>query len=139
MENPIGELIINQIAFIYIETAHEFLEKRKIKYFLKKKKASLKRLLRLLTSATLLLITEEKQKTFKVGSIVWSVITLDIDFTIRSSCFKLFTDTSVNEQIRINRAKNILKIGNQIYNENINYKKKCSIIGKKINEIIVFN
>ena len=138
MENPVGELIINQIAFIYIETAHDFLEKKKIKNFLKKKKNALKRLFRLLISATLLLIKDGKKK-LKVGSIVWSIITLDIDVTIRSSCFKLFTDNSVNKQTRINRAKNILKIGKQIYNENINYKKKCSVIGTKIDEIIVFN
>ena len=44
---------------------------------------------------------------------------MDIESTLRKSCFKILNDTSVSKEIREKRAHALLYIGNIIYNPNI--------------------
>tara|TARA_Y100001933_G_scaffold167290_1_gene165479 strand:+ start:414 stop:1796 length:1383 start_codon:yes stop_codon:yes gene_type:complete len=129
-KNIVAEIIMNTIGYIYIQSANNYIGS--IKSYFERKKHNFISQYRLTSSfienykmnmnedGNEDVSNEEKLKKKKTFTgFIWNITIMDIESTLRKSCFKILNDTSVSKEIREKRAHALLYIGNIIYNPNI--------------------
>lgn len=136
MENKIGEFVMNFISFLYIKFSECYLNNKIIKSLLFNKKNKFIASLRMVKSFTNYFL--EKNDSYHKGKFIWLLVSFDIINTVENYCDKLFYDITVSKEIKKRRAENLLKIGKQIYNPNLNQEKYYFVIGEKVNELVIF-
>ncbi len=144
---PFSNLIINLIGYLYIEIAQNYLDnftfilnsynefKRKIE---NKYKFSVS-MIKIMRNNKNENENEAKDKSNTPQSsyfidIMLSLITIDIENTIKTVCFKMLNDSGVSKEIRDRRAKHLLYIGNIFYQEECNTDKSKEFIMEKISK-----
>lgn len=135
---PFSNMIVNLIGYLYIEIAQNYLNNFK---FILNSFNEFKRMIENKYKFSISLIKimknnggkkkKENTNTNNFIDIMLSLISMDIENTIKNVCFKILNDFGVSNNIREQRATNLLYIGSIFYKED--YEKNRSkefIIGQ---------
>ena len=133
---PFSDMIVNLVGYLYIEIAQNYLNNFK---FILNSFNEFKRMIENKYKFSISLIKimknnskkEENTNTNNFIDIMLSLISSDIENTIKNVCFKILNDFGVSKDIRERRARNLLYIGSIFYKENYDKtKSKEFIIGQ---------
>ena len=134
---PFSGMIVNLIGYLYIEIAQNYLNNFK---FILNSFNEFKRMIENKYKFSISLIKimknnsknkEENTNTNNFIDIMLSLISTDIENTIKNVCFKILNDFGVCKKIRERRATNLLYVGSIFYKEDYDKNRsKEFIIGQ---------
>ena len=135
---PFSDMIVNLVGYLYIEIAQNYLNNFK---FILNSFNEFKRKIENKYKFSISLIKimknnnkkEENTNTNNFIDIMLSLISSDIENTIKNVCFKILNDFGVSKDIRERRARNLLYIGTIFYREDFNKTKSKEFIIGQIN------